>query len=331
MKILVTGGAGYIGSICAERLLDRGYEVAVFDSLHKGHRAAVPPAAKLYEGDTRDAAALDRVLAAERPDAVMHFAALIVVSESVENPELYHDVNVEGSRCVLDAMARHGVAKFIFSSTAAVYGEPAEVPIPEDAPTHPVNPYGATKLAFEKTLLERASRSFGTSPLRYVSLRYFNVAGASAERGEDHHPETHVIPLLLEAAAGQRDFFTIYGRDYPTPDGTCIRDYVHVLDLVDAHILALEQLERISGRVFNVGNSRGFSVLEVVEAARRVTGRSIATRDAPRRAGDSAVLVAGAARLRQELGWQPLHSALDEMVASAWEWRRRHPHGYIAP
>jgi UDP-glucose 4-epimerase len=328
MKILVTGGAGYIGSICAERLLERGYDVAVFDSLHKGHRAAVPPAAKFYEGDTRDAAALDRVFTAERPDAVMHFAALIVVPESVEKPELYHEVNVGGSGRLLDAMARHGVANFIFSSTAAVYGEPTEVPIPEDAPTHPVNPYGATKLAFEKVLTERASRSFGTSPLRFVSLRYFNVAGASAERGEDHHPETHVIPLLLEAAAGRRDAFTIYGRDYPTPDGTCIRDYVHVLDLVDAHILALEQLDRVAGRVFNVGNSRGFSVLEVVEAARRVTGRSIATRDAPRRPGDSAVLVAGSARLRQELCWQPKHSDLDAMVASAWEWRRRHPRGY---
>jgi len=324
MKILVTGGAGYIGSICAELLLARGHAVVVLDNLRKGHRAAVPAAAKFYAGDICDRTTLERVLVAEQPDAVMHFAALSEVPESVENPELYHKVNVSGSLLLLEGMAQHAVRKFIFSSTAAVYGESSQVPIPEDAPPRPVSPYGATKLEIEQRLPEFAA----ANGLQYVSLRYFNVAGASAERGEDHRPESHAIPRLLEVALGQREQFNIYGRDYPTPDGTCIRDYLHVLDLAAAHILALEQLDRVAGRIFNVGTSRGFSVLEVLESARRVTRHPIPAREAPRRPGDPPVLVAGAERIQRELRWHPRHSSLDEMVASAWAWRQSHPRGY---
>jgi UDP-glucose 4-epimerase len=324
MKLLVTGGAGYIGSIVAAQLLEAGHDVVVLDHLERGHAAAVPEGATLERADLLDAAATDAVLA-QGFDAVLHFAALALVAESVEKPELYHRSNFVGSLNLLDAMRARGCKRLVFSSTCAVYGEPAEVPMPETLRTDPVNAYGASKLAIDRMLTDEC-RAHG---LGAVSLRYFNVAGASGDYGEDHHPETHIIPLVLQAAAGHRDHVAIYGTDYPTEDGTAVRDYIHVEDLGDAHLLAFEQATNAGEhRVYNLGNGTGFSVRQVVEAAREVTGAPIPATEEDRRPGDPPRLVAAAEKIRSELGWVPRKPDVATMIADAWAWHQAHPHGY---
>ena len=324
MTVLVTGAAGYIGSVVAERLIEHGHGVAALDDLSQGHRAAVPPAAAFMEGDLRDRARLAEVMSTVRPDAVVHLAAEALVGESVTEPAKFFEVNVTGGRNLLDAMRAGGVRRLVFSSTAAVYGEPGETPIREDAPLRPVNAYGASKLAFERALPWYAS-AYG---LRHVSLRYFNACGATAERGEHHVPETHLIALLLDVALGLRPGIRIFGTDYDTPDGTCIRDYVHVGDIADAHLLALDRIDDIGAGAFNLGNGAGFSNREVVAAARRVTGHAIPATDAPRRAGDPARLVASADRARAVLDWSPRYTTLEAMIATAWAWRQERLHPY---
>ena len=323
MRILVAGGAGYIGSIVAEELIKAGEEVIVYDSLVRGHRAAIPPQATFVQGDLMDKERLDAVFKEHGIQAVMHFAAFILAGESMQKPLLYFRNNVLGSLNLIEATIRNGVRRFVFSSTAAVYGNPQRVPIQEDDPTSPTNPYGETKLFVER-MLAWCDEIYG---LRYVALRYFNAAGATASRGEDHRPESHLIPLTLQVALGKRPHVEIYGTDYPTPDGTCIRDYIHVVDLAQAHILALQILEEGS-RIYNLGNGQGFSVQEVIEVAREVTGHPIPTVEAPRRPGDPVVLVASSERIRRELGWQPQHPDLRDIVRSAWEWYKAHPQGY---
>ena len=324
MNILVTGAAGYVGSVCAEALVKSGHSVIALDNLSEGHRQAVPREAIFCECDLKDLQGLERIFSSHQIDAVMHFAAASLVEESVHKPSKSYVANVANGIHLLDAMAGRGVKNFVFSSTAAVYGEPEEVPIQENHPTRPINPYGRSKLLFER-VLEEYRELLG---LRYVCLRYFNAAGASAERGEDHRCETHVIPILLDVVLGKREKFQVFGHDYSTPDGTCVRDYVHVQDIADAHILTLDQLERLSGQVFNVGNSRGYSVKEVLESVQRVTGRPVRAVSAPRRAGDPAVLVASSEKLRRELGWKPRFSDLDSIVRTAWDWKQRFPAGY---
>ena len=323
MRLLVTGGAGYIGSIVAQQLLARGDDVTVLDSLYRGHRAAVPEGAAFVEADLLDAAATDGVLAGGSFDGVVHFAALSLVAESVEHPERYWRGNVVGALNLLDAMRAHGVRRLVFSSTAATYGEPAVDLITEEEPNAPVNAYGNSKLTIDRMLADEA-RAHG---LAAVSLRYFNVAGASGPLGEDHSPETHLIPLVLQAAAGKRPSVAILGTDYPTPDGSAVRDYVHVEDLATAHILALEKA--VPGRhdIFNLGSARGYSVREVIEAARAVTGREIVAVEEDRRAGDPPQLVASNTRARSGLGWAPERS-LEDMVRDAWGWHQAHPDGY---
>jgi len=323
MRLLVTGGAGYIGSIVAQQLLARGDDVTVLDSLYRGHRAAVPEGAAFVEADLLDAAATDGVLAGGSFDAVVHFAALSLVAESVEHPERYWRGNVVGALNLLDAMRAHDVRRLVFSSTAATYGEPAVDLITEEEPNAPVNAYGNSKLTIDRMLADEA-RAHG---LAAVSLRYFNVAGASGPLGEDHTPETHLIPLVLQAAAGKRPSVAIFGTDYPTPDGSAVRDYVHVEDLATAHILALEKA--VPGRhdIFNLGSARGYSVREVIEAARAVTGREIVAVEEDRRAGDPPQLVASNTRARSGLGWAPERS-LEDMVRDAWGWHQAHPDGY---
>jgi UDP-glucose 4-epimerase len=318
MRVLVTGGAGYIGSVVAEVLLARGHVVSVYDDLSEGHRDAVPDGATFVPGDLLDRAGLDAALRASRPDAVVHMAAACQVGESVADPGKYYRINVGGGLTLLDAMRAAGVTRLVFSSTAAVYGEPAKQPIDEHDATTPSNPYGETKLAFERALTWYA----GAHGLRAVSLRYFNAAGASARAGERHEPETHLIPIVLQAAAGRRPGVTIYGEDYPTRDGTCLRDYVHVLDLADAHALALEALSTgAATTAYNVGcGGDGFTVREVIDTAARVTGRTIPVTVGPRRAGDPAMLVAASTRIRRELGWAPRHAALEDIIRSAWTW-----------
>ncbi|HKW89254.1 MAG TPA: UDP-glucose 4-epimerase GalE [Candidatus Acidoferrales bacterium] len=324
MQILVTGAAGYIGSVCTEVLIARGHSVIALDDLSEGHKEALHPQARFCQVNLHDHAELNSVFSATQIDAVMHFAALCLVEQSVREPGTYYRANVAAGINLLDAMIQHGVKRFIFSSTAATYGEPKETPISEDHPTKPINPYGSSKLLFER-ILEEFKESTG---LEYVVMRYFNAAGASEERGEDHHPESHILPILFEVVLGQRESFSIYGTDYPTPDGTCIRDYVHVIDIAESHVLALERISGVAGRVFNVGNSRGFSVREVIGAAEKITGRNIPTRAAPRRAGDPAELVASSSRIRSELGWSPRFSGLDSIIESAWAWKHRHRSGY---
>jgi len=324
MRILVTGAAGYIGSVCTEVLVERGHSVVALDDLSEGHREALDPRAQFCMVNLHDLEALNQVFREHKIDAVMHFAALCLVEESVKRPGEYYRANVAAGINLLDAMLRHGVKKFIFSSTAATYGEPEKVPIPEEHSTRPINPYGASKLLFER-ILQEFRESAG---VEYVTMRYFNAAGASAERGEDHNPETHILPILFEAALGQREAFQIYGTDYPTADGTCVRDYVHVVDIASAHALAVERISEIAGRVYNVGNSRGFSVREVVDTVRSVTARNIPLRMATRRAGDPAVLVAGSERIRKELGWSPRFSDLKSIIQTAWTWKERFPLGY---
>jgi UDP-glucose 4-epimerase len=325
LKVLVVGGAGYVGSTSVERFVDRGHEVVVFDNLSSGHASAVPKGALLVVGDLADRARLRHILS-EGVDAVLHCAARSLVGESMENPGAYYRTNVTGGVSLLEAMRDTGVTRLVYSSTAAVYGEPRRVPIAEADRTQPINPYGETKLAFEG-----AMRWFcAAHGLRAISLRYFNVAGATERNGEDHDPETHLMPLVLRVAAGESTHVQIYGQDYPTPDGTCIRDFVHVRDLAEGHLLALEATGEgdPSLEVYNLGSAAGFSVREVVEAARRVTGRAIPARVLKRRVGDPPVLVASSRRARRELGWQPTHSTLEHMLADAWSWRQQHPRGY---
>lgn len=320
-RVLVTGGAGYIGSHVVKALGERGFPVVVLDNLSTGHRDAVLYG-DLVEGDLSDAALLDRVFEQYRPDAVMHFAAFIEVGESVRDPLKYYHNNAANAVNLLSAIQRYGVENFIFSSTAAVYGTPENMPIPETAPIRPINPYGQAKAFVEKVLEDVA----GTGRMRYVSLRYFNAAGADpgGRIGERHHPESHLIPLTLKAARGARKSITVFGADYPTPDGTCIRDYVHVTDLADAHLLALDHLLRKGGsRAFNCGYGHGFSVREVIEAARRVTAIDIAVETASRRPGDPPSLVADSSALRRELGWEPSHDDLEYIIHTAWEWEKK--------
>ncbi len=321
MKVLVTGGAGYIGSVTTSMLLDEGHEATVFDNLERGHREAVDPRARLIVGDLRRERDIDEAVSKVRPDAVMHFAALALVGESMERPELYFENNVVGGHHLAAAMRRHGVRRIIFSSTCATYGVPDRVPISEDAPQRPANPYGESKLMFE-TMLRWYGDRHG---LEAVLLRYFNACGATERLGEDHEPETHLIPNVLRVALGQAPAVPVYGEDYPTPDGTCVRDYIHVVDLADAHLRALTSPHT---GAFNLGNGSGFSVREVIEAAREVTGHSIPTVSAPRRPGDPPALVADASRARRLLGWSPRHPDLRAIVQHAWAWHRAHPRGY---
>jgi UDP-glucose 4-epimerase len=322
MRLLVTGGAGYIGSICAQRLVEDGHDVTVLDDLSRGHREAVPEGATLAEVDLRDLAAVQQALAPGF-DGVLHFAALAVVSESVDHPERYWRTNVGGTLNLLDAMREVGVGRLVFSSTCATYGEPDRVPITEEAAERPVNPYGESKLAVDRMI----GTVCAAHRLGAVSLRYFNVAGASGRLGEDHEPETHLIPNILKVALGQRDAVDVYGTDYQTDDGTAIRDYIHIDDLAEAHVLALERAEPGVHRILNLGNGRGYSVRQVIETARTVTGHSVPVREAARRPGDPPRLVAASERIRAELGWEPA-KGIEEILADAWAWHQAHPDGY---
>jgi UDP-glucose 4-epimerase len=326
MAILVTGGAGYIGSHTVLYLKQRGEEVIVLDNLQKGHRDAVLDA-EFYKGDLKDAQLLDQIFKTHHIDAVIHFAANSLVGESVEKPLEYYDNNVIGTYQLVKKMIEHGVTKIVFSSTAATYGNPVRVPIQEDDPTVPTNPYGDTKLAIEK-MLKWADEAYG---LKSVSLRYFNAAGADPEGriGEDHTPETHLIPIVLQVALGQRVKVSIFGNDYPTEDGTCIRDYIHVMDLAEAHYLALQKLNHTNeSGVYNLGNGKGFSVKEVIETCRKVTGKEIPVEIAPRRAGDPAVLIASSEKAQRELGWVPKYPSLEEIITHAWNWHKNNPNGF---
>ena len=322
MKVLVTGGAGYIGSVVASQLVGAGHETVVLDDFSRGHTGAVPEGARLVEGNLLDSDFVRETLA-EGFDGVLHFAALSLVGESVQEPELYYRNNVCGTLNLMEAMRETGAERLVFSSTAAVYGEPEVVPIKETAPALPTNPYGSSKLAVDRLIGAVA----GARGLAATSLRYFNVAGASGPFGEDHHPETHLIPLVL-AAAAEGSSVKIFGTDYLTRDGTAVRDYIHVEDLGRAHLLALEAAEPGEHRVYNLGNGAGFSVREVVETARSVTGREIEAVEAPRRAGDPPALVAASDRIRADLGWKPEKPELEAMISDAWTWMQDHPRGY---
>ena len=321
VKILVTGGAGYIGGTVAEQLLEAGHEVTIYDNLSHGHRSMLPAAAAFVQGDLADREALEGVLREGGFAGVMHFAALIEAGESMQKPELYFRNNTAGTLVLLEAMLATGVRRLVFSSTAALYGEPESTPIREDAPLRPTNTYGESKL-----LVEQMLRWFHSiHGFSYASLRYFNVAGAVPGRGEAHEPESHLIPLILDVAMGRRASIKIFGQDYPTPDGTAIRDYIHVFDLARAHLLALDALasrDEPQRLIYNLGNGVGFSVRQIVEAVRRVTGRPIAVVEEPRRAGDPAVLIASSEKIARELGWKPEFPEIDRIVASAWEWHQ---------
>lgn len=327
MKVLVTGGAGYIGSHTVRALLAQGHDVTVLDNLSRGHRAAVPPEVAFIQEDIHHSKALQQIMLDRGIEGVVHFAAHSQVGESMENPAIYYDNNIVGSYHLLEAVRQAGVKYFVFSSTAAVYGEPEKYPITEDMPWHPTNVYGQTKLMIEH-MLAQYSRAYG---LRYVALRYFNAAGAdqSGHIGEDHTPETHLIPLILQTALGQRRCIKIFGTDYPTPDGTCIRDYIHVTDLADAHCRVLAYLAQGGeSSYFNLGSQKGFSVREIIEAAKKVTGQDFAVEEAPRRAGDPAVLIAGSEKMRHVTGWTPQFSQVEQIIADAWRWHSSHMNGY---
>ena len=318
MKILVTGGAGYVGGTVAAILRDRGHDVTIYDNLCHATRSLVPPGITFVEGELADRFHLERILRTGF-DGVMHFAALIEAGESMAKPELYFRNNTAATLSLLESMLATGVSRLVFSSTAAVYGEPESTPIREDAPLRPTNAYGESKLLVEKIL----TWMYRVHGLSYASLRYFNVAGAAADRGEAHEPESHLIPLILDVALGRRQKIMIYGEDYPTADGTCVRDYVHVEDLAEAHLMAFEALAQGGQRIYNLGNGSGFTVRQVIESARRVTGQPIPVEVAPRRPGDPAVLIASSEKIGRELGWKPRHTDLDGIVASAWEWHQQ--------
>jgi len=338
MKILVTGGAGYIGSVVADELLQAGHEVIVFDNLSRGHREALPQNAELIVGDLADRAAVDELFQSRAIDAVMHFAALIEAGESMKAPATFFRNNTANALTLLEAMLAAGVKRFVFSSTAALYGNPVRTPIEENDLLNPTNAYGESKLLVER-MLAWLHRIHG---LRYASLRYFNAAGAARpDQGEAHQPETHLLPRILSVALGRGDHVNIFGTDYPTPDGTCVRDYIHVSDLAHAHLLALDALGCAPGDadsasanfqplIYNLGNGKGFSVREVVEVARQVTGHRIPVIESPRREGDPAILIASSEKIRRELGWQPRLPDLRTIVESAWQWHRTHPDGYRA-
>lgn len=325
MNILVTGGAGYIGSHTVRLLLERGHEVWVYDNLSTGHRLAVPPET-LLTGDLGEAHRLDHILMEKRIEAVVHFAASTYVGESMTEPGRYYRNNLVNTLNLMESLRRQGIGRFVFSSTAATFGTPERVPITEDEPQRPINPYGQTKLAVERALADYA-RAYGWG---YAALRYFNAAGASprGDIGEDHNPETHLIPLAIWTAMGRRPHIEIFGIDYPTPDGTCVRDYIHVDDLASAHILALEKLEPGKGLCYNLGIGRGYSVREVVKTVEAVTGKPVPVKEGPRRPGDPATLVASSDKIQRELGWQPKYADLASIVATAWNWHRGHPKGY---
>ena len=327
MSILVCGGAGYIGSHTVHQLVEKGEDVVIVDNLQTGHMGAVNPKAKFYKGDIREAEVLDRIFTENKIDAVVHFAANSLVGESMTNPLKYFNNNVYGMQVLLEAMVRHGIDKIVFSSTAATYGEPERIPIMEDDRTEPTNPYGQSKLIMEK-MMKWVSLANG---IRYVSLRYFNAAGAIEDGsiGEDHSPETHLIPLILQVPLGKRDHITVFGEDYPTPDGTCLRDYIHVLDLADAHVLAIDYLRRGGeSNIFNLGNGQGFSVKEMIEAAKEATGLDIKVEIGERRAGDPAQLIASSEKARKVLGWQPKVTDVKAVIGTAWKWHQQHPEGY---
>jgi UDP-glucose 4-epimerase len=324
MAILLTGGAGYIGSIIGERLSDLTRDVVVLDNLAQGHRDAICEGVTFVDGDIGDSATVEEIFRRYRVTAVIHMAAETVIARSMTDPGRFFRENVWKGTSLLDSMLRCGVDRIVFSSSAAVYGEPHEVPIAEGHSQNPINPYGESKRAFERVL----HWYHEAHALKYVALRYFNAAGASGRFGEDHDPESHLVPLVLQAALGRRDHVDVYGRDYDTSDGTCVRDFVHVIDLAEAHLLALEAIDRVGSGVYNLGSGEGHSVLEVIECARRITGRRIPLVEAERRVGDPAVLVANPARAKRELLWEPKHQDLYEIVQSAWEWHRAHPDGY---
>lgn len=327
MTILVLGGAGYIGSHTVYELIDNGEDVAVIDNLLTGHEEAVHPKARFYKGDIRDREFLDEVLKKEKPDAVIHFAACSLVGESMEKPLKYYDNNLCGTKVLLDSMVANGIDKIVFSSTAATYGEPERIPILETDKTEPTNTYGETKLSMEK-MFKWVGKAHG---LRYVSLRYFNACGAhnSGIIGEDHNPESHLIPLILQVPNGKREFISIYGGDYDTKDGTCVRDYIHVTDLAQAHILAVKYLQNGNkSEIFNLGNGIGFTVKEVIDTARKVTSHPIPAQITPRRAGDPAQLIASSEKAKEILGWKPEHNSLEEIISTAWNWHKNHPNGF---
>ena len=327
MSVLVTGGAAYIGSHTVYKLIEEGRDVVIIDNLETGHMEAINPKAKFYKGDVRDKEFLNKVFSSENIEAVIHFAANSLVGESMKNPLKYYDNNVYGTKVLLESMLNNGINKIVFSSTAATYGEPEKLPIEETDKTEPSNTYGETKLAMEK-MFKWTSKAHN---LKYVSLRYFNACGAhySGNIGEAHNPETHLIPIVLQVPNGQREHVNIFGEDYNTKDGTCVRDYIHVTDLAQAHILAVDYL--LNGgesNIFNLGNGKGFTVKEVIEVARKVTGNSIPAVVSPRRDGDPAQLIASSKKAKEILGWKPEHDSLEEIIQSAWNWHKKHPNGY---
>ena len=327
MTILVLGGAGYIGSHTVYELIDNGEDVVIIDNLLTGHKEAIHPKARFYKGDIRDREFLDDVFKKEKIDAVIHFAACSLVGESMEKPLKYYDNNLCGTKVLLDSMVANGIDKIVFSSTAATYGEPEKVPILETDRTEPTNTYGETKLSMEK-MFKWVGKAHG---LRYVSLRYFNACGAhiSGQIGEDHNPESHLIPLILQVPNGKREYISIFGDDYDTKDGTCVRDYIHVTDLAQAHILAVKYLQSGNeSNIFNLGNGVGFTVKEVIDTARKVTSHPIPAKITPRRAGDPAQLIASSEKAKEILGWTPEHNSLEEIISTAWNWHKNHPNGF---
>ncbi len=325
MAILVTGGAGYIGSIVVEDLRTKGEKIVVLDNLSYGHKQAIDENVKFYEGNIGDEKLVSQIVKNHEIEACMHFSAFAYVGESVENPKIYYKNNVEQTLRLLDVLIENNIKKFVFSSTCATYGEPQKVPIDETHPQHPTNPYGWSKFMVER-VLENYDAAYG---LKFVALRYFNACGASEKCGEDHNPETHLIPLVLFAAQGKLSSISIFGDDYPTPDGTAIRDYIHISDLSQAHLLALEHLRQNKNSEFiNLGNGQGFSVKEVIETARKITGKNIEEKTAPRRAGDPSRLVADAKKAREVLGWNPQFPDIESIIESAWAWQSAHPNGY---
>lgn len=324
MKILVTGGAGYIGSVVSWQLVTEGHQVIVFDNLYQGHRAAVHPQATFIKGDLAHKADIDQAFAQHRPEAVMHFASYTLVGESMQKPFKYLGENVRNGLNLFESAIEHGVKKFILSSTANLFGEPERIPITEEDKIAPSSPYGEAKLILEQLLhwLEV------TKDIRYATFRYFNACGATPELGEDHRPESHLIPIVLQVALGQREKITIFGQDYDTPDGSCVRDYIHVSDLASAHIMALHALDKGQSMTFNLGIGQGYSNLEIVETARKVTGHPIPAEFGPRRPGDPAQLIAGNDKVRRELGWEPKFTSLTDIIQTAWNWHKAHPNGY---